>query len=55
MVLNPLSTKKNPCKLSHWGPMDPSLQKAYDHKHPTRSIKLTLRTVKNEQFNHKNK
>ena len=52
---NPLSTKKIPCKLSHWGPMDPSLRKTYEPKHLTQSIKVTLRTVKNEQFKHKNK
>ena len=52
---NPLSTKKIPCKLSHWGLMDPSLQKTYEPKHLTQSIKITLRTVKNEQFKHKNK
>ena len=55
VILNPLSTKKILCKLSHWGPMDPSHQKTYEPKHLTQSIKVTLRTVKNEQFKHKNK
>ena len=27
-LLNPLSTKKIPCKLYHWGPMDPRFQKS---------------------------
>ena len=52
-VINPLSTKKIPCKLYHWGPMDPRFQKVFGHKNLTQINKLTLKIVINEQLNTK--
>ena len=52
----PLSTKKIPCELYRWGPMDPRFQKKYLATKISHQInKLTLKHVVNEQFKHKNK
>ena len=34
--------------------MDPKLKKTFGHEHLAQINKLTLKTVKNEQFTHKN-